>query len=838
MNNIGLSCSSIWSVPLDYENNKLKIVESIKKCKKLNCGIRIGGELELCGVNCKSSFKEIVDLQENCWYYLSEILKEKYDEKENLTDNILCFVSMPVYFHKKMYNCELAIYNNEIIFISPKENINKNDEKDYFASYEKNSFIEEKENNIKFNHSDVKIFHNNFEKYVLPQCIQNITNQKETYFGNAILEINGLVIAHIFLDDLIKVESNLLFENSNDILCESLNKENEVFKRGELLFQKDHKKLENNNKKINLNSVDILLVNGYVINELQLFNRYFIELMNLSKLYPNMTLCFSNNSGCDNNFFKFDGFSFICKNNKVLTKNARFTFSDIQVASVNVTYVINKEKLSLLQKEKIDTPYNDNMKKGNKNNDLSLLKIVSLNNIDMLNGNCNNNHMSVEGIFSFNNDLNISIKNSDENILNHLPAHFNWKLYGQENKNLFEIFKNHHQHNNVYEYSYEFNGNKYVLHNIYEELSFNCALFLWYILCLTNAKGFVLAISGGIDSSFVACMVYILSIMIEITLKENPDLLDNNFCSLELNEKLFIKKVKNLLIDQTCRKDICNKLLNTISFPSKNSSENTKCYSEQLSKDINSYHTTYSIEHLYEFLKSAGEEFLGEDMKFESQGGSTYQDVCLQNIQSRSRMLLTYFFSTLICHKRYFKKKLFNEFLIALATGNLDESITGYYTKYDCSSADINIVGNVSKLLIKETMCHIANDPFYKLQIINKINQYHPSAELKPLDNKQTDESELNLKYIEIKLLTILKNNFFLGPSSMYYYLSNYFWTNMPKTEILNKIKIFFTRMLKNTHKLFILPPSIISESCGLHTPNFLHYANIDFDALKKKLNL
>lgn len=51
MNNIGLSCSSIWSVPLDYENNKLKIVESIKKCKKLNCGIRIGGELELCGVN-------------------------------------------------------------------------------------------------------------------------------------------------------------------------------------------------------------------------------------------------------------------------------------------------------------------------------------------------------------------------------------------------------------------------------------------------------------------------------------------------------------------------------------------------------------------------------------------------------------------------------------------------------------------------------------------------------------------------------------------------------------------------------------------------------------------
>ncbi|KAI4839495.1 glutamine-dependent NAD synthetase [Plasmodium brasilianum] len=862
-NDIGLSCCSISSIPLDYEENKLKIIESIKKCKQLNCSVRIGGELELCGVSCKGSFREIEDMHEKCWLCLSEILREKYNNK-HVTDNILCFISMPVYFRKKLYNCELFIYNNEIILISPKENVYNCNQRDYFASYldypEEEKQDEQHNSNdnintyeINFKNSNVSILGSKIEKFALPKCIQNVTNQTETYIGKALICFGQLVIAHVFLDDLVVKENAPsivdrvdMFNASGgshgsvgcisdiDCIANDASIGNVGSDAKKVSFQNDCVKLYMNNR-IKFECIDVLLVSGYITNELLLFRKYFTELMNLTKQYPNMALSFSNNFGCDNYFFKFDGFSFIIRNGKLLTKNARFSFSDIQVSSINVSF--NKEKKNWQQNEQKQLLQSDLMTVGGETFPIMIIEELEG---DERYRNINRDNCQ-KCIFSFNKEIDLHIRTSEDNLVNFLPSNFNWQIYAQGNDYLVSLFKNHH--NSLDNYMYEFDSKMYALHNIYEELSFNCALFLWYILHLTNAKGFILALSGGIDSSFCACMVHILSIMIEIRLKEGSSIRDSgsgsdNRNDLDIqNEELFTKKTKNLLIDKACRRDICNKLLNTLSLPSKYSSENTKFFAEQLSKSINSYHNVYCIDNMYTFLKNVGEDFLKKDMKYKSEGGSNYEDVCLQNIQSRSRLLVTYFFSSLICHKKYYSNNLHNEYLIVLATGNLDESITGYYTKYDCSSGDIDIIGNVSKLLIKETMCHLGNDSFYDLKILNKINEYHPSAELKPLENKQTDEEDLNLKYMEIKLLTILKNKFFFGPSSMFYYLSNYFWSSMSQAEIFNKIKTFFTRMFKNTHKLFILPPALTNESCGLHLCSVVNFAKIDFELLRRRLS-
>jgi NAD+ synthase (glutamine-hydrolysing) len=40
-------------------------------------------------------------------------------------------------------------------------------------------------------------------------------------------------------------------------------------------------------------------------------------------------------------------------------------------------------------------------------------------------------------------------------------------------------------------------------------------------------------------------------------------------------------------------------------------------------------------------------------------------------------------------------------FLMVLGSSNLDESLRGYFTKYDCSSADFNPIGSFSKNRIK-----------------------------------------------------------------------------------------------------------------------------------------
>lgn len=972
---LGLSCCSIYSCPVQYEMNTRKILQSIKECKKLNCHVRVGGELELCGVNCKDSFKEIEDLNTNCWHCLTEILNEQY-EGEYIMDNILCFINMPISFGLNLYSCVLAIYNREILFISPKEHISK-EQKHYFVSgtkyiQKKKEKTEQKnetnqinqtiqtiqtiqtnqtkyndecnvgcndgmENSEKLKTYQIEFLSDEMEKFLLPEIVQKATNQKNTYFGKAFIRTNEKVVAHFFLDDIITTEYvsvqkgtwgdnhelqwdgkreqlintetyNKILEGNKSQNCidDNIITEEDISKRNIKFFEKNyiHMKI---NEDINFEEIDILLISGYVQNEIQLFKKYFIELMNLSTQFSHLIISFNNNIGCDNNFYMFDGFSFVAQGGKVLTKNARFSFSEIQVASVGV--VLSKQKKETHQHELKQTKrhmYNTNNKvsifqmRKNIMNSIEKEKEIEKDeeeeeNEDQpkeeenKNENKNGEHQKqqiqrTKCIFTFNEDLPIFIKNESDIMKQHLPENFNWMCYAQHNPVLYQFFKSYHETDkNVY---YEFKEKQVRLHNSYEEICFNCSLFLWHILHLTKSKGFVLAISGGVDSTFVACMVYLLSIMLEIRLhncvldehtgtwkniakteieynydsnrnetnihsektklKENEkfnthstyNLLETNISSfIKLDDQIFLNKVSSLLIEEKHRKHICNKLLNTISLPSQNSTEKTQECAEKLSKAINSYHVTFPIDKLFEFYKQMGENFLNKKLQFKSEGGSTYEDICLQNIQSRNRMLLTYFLSTLICHKKYMKYNLQNEFLLTLATGNLDESVLGYYTKYDCSSGDINILGNLSKLTIKEILCQIGNDPFYDLQILNTINFCPPSAELKPLTNKQTDETDLQLKYTEIKLLSILKNSFHLGPLSIYHYLSNYLWSHISPQLIIQKVHIFFNRIYKNTHKLFILPPSISNESCGLNDSAYIHYGMFNFQKWEKKLH-
>ena len=40
--------------------------------------------------------------------------------------------------------------------------------------------------------------------------------------------------------------------------------------------------------------------------------------------------------------------------------------------------------------------------------------------------------------------------------------------------------------------------------------------------------------------------------------------------------------------------------------------------------------------------------------------------------------------------------------LLVLGSANVDEALRGYMTKYDCSSADINPIGGISKTDLKQ----------------------------------------------------------------------------------------------------------------------------------------
>ena len=62
-------------------------------------------------------------------------------------------------------------------------------------------------------------------------------------------------------------------------------------------------------------------------------------------------------------------------------------------------------------------------------------------------------------------------------------------------------------------------------------------------------------------------------------------------------------------------------------------------------------------------------------------------------------------------------------FLLVFGTGNLSEVLRGYYTKYDCSSGDINIIGSLLKNDIK-SLLSFASKEFSGFEFLEAIENY------------------------------------------------------------------------------------------------------------------
>lgn len=68
-----------------------------------------------------------------------------------------------------------------------------------------------------------------------------------------------------------------------------------------------------------------------------------------------------------------------------------------------------------------------------------------------------------------------------------------------------------------------------------------------------------------------------------------------------------------------------------------------------------------------------------------------------------------------------------------MGSSNLDESLRGYYTKYDCSSADLNPIGSLTKNDLKRMLIYTYKK--FGFEAINDILNAQPSAELRPNSN-------------------------------------------------------------------------------------------------------
>lgn len=125
-----------------------------------------------------------------------------------------------------------------------------------------------------------------------------------------------------------------------------------------------------------------------------------------------------------------------------------------------------------------------------------------------------------------------------------------------------------------------------------------------------------------------------------------------------------------------------------------------------------------------------------------------------QNLQARIRMVFSYLCAALL---PWVRNK--DSFLLVLGTANVDEALSGYFTKYDCSSGDVNPIGGISKVDLRLFLQWAATRLKYKS--LDAIVEATPTAELRPIEEEegttagavhtQTDEEDMGMTYEELR---------------------------------------------------------------------------------------
>ena len=170
-----------------------------------------------------------------------------------------------------------------------------------------------------------------------------------------------------------------------------------------------------------------------------------------------------------------------------------------------------------------------------------------------------------------------------------------------------------------------------------------------------------------------------------------------------------------------------------------------------------------NIDRIVDSFLTVFEFVTGKTPKFKVHGGSNAENLALQNFQARTRMVVAYLFAQLNLWSQGSSGSL-----LVLGSSNVDETLRGYLTKYDCSSADLNPIGGISKVDLCEFVRHMSK--FNGFGHLNDFLNAKPTAELEPTTESytQTDEADMGMTYAELSTFGSLRKILKLGPYSMY----------------------------------------------------------------------
>jgi predicted amidohydrolase/NH3-dependent NAD+ synthetase len=472
---------------LDFTGNKRRILESIKLSEKKGARYRLGPELEICGYSCEDHFyeKETTDFS---WKILGEILEETAEI------DMIIDLSMPIIHHGVRYNCRVFCLAGKILLIRPKmwlaEDGNYREGR-WFTGWHKDKL-------------------GMLEDHVLPEEIQMITNQKSVKFGVGIIETaDGRTIASEVCEELFTAESLNILLGLEGVEIIS-NGSGSHFQMGKQ--QRRHKLIEEASKK-----------NGGVY------------------MYSNLL-------GCDGNRLVFDGNGMIYMNSQLLAVGEHLSFQEVEIvtATINLNDII-RQRASVVS-HGIQADQRD-------------VHLQRINLAEMFKG--------VKRVEDF-----------------HLAS---------TKQTNFEVTKKM----DVPTYEMEY------------EMGLCMSRYLWDYMIRSGVFGGVfLPLSGGVDSSSTAMVVYMMCDILVNIIQQNEVTEDKErlrtFIINRLKERVLMNYDEYL--DDIKKLDHPRKLayiiLHTCNMPTKNNTAEIKGNAELLAQSLGCFHTTVPIEDAFASLKN------------------------------------------------------------------------------------------------------------------------------------------------------------------------------------------------------------------------------------------
>ena len=243
-----------------------------------------------------------------------------------------------------------------------------------------------------------------------------------------------------------------------------------------------------------------------------------------------------------------------------------------------------------------------------------------------------------------------------------------------------------------------------------EEFSRTVALALFDYMRKSYSRGFVLSLSGGADSSAVACLVKLAI----------------NFALAELGEQGVREKLAYLELPKN-PSDWMAFLLACVYQASDNSGDATEHSAQSLADSIGAEYQRWNISELVDGYTGMVSDGIGRKLTWKT------DDITLQNIQARVRAPGIWMITNI-------------RNALLLATSNRSEAAVGYATMDGDTCGGVSPIAGIDKAFLRHWLRwleHSDMDGIDPIPALSAVNALQPTAELRPEEYAQTDETDL-----------------------------------------------------------------------------------------------